>query len=285
MSAPCRDQTIPEVIWRGIKHTMQPLDSNRFRNLRFTTRAASDDELRNLEHSQRISVGGVLYLLFVVAVLNGILAGTVAFAFALLAGGAAGDWIRRIVPALIFLLSLFLLRGLTVSYRNTRRRIEQDIRSSQITVASGDVQQWYYSHGSLGKSSFEQRREFPVLIGDLGDGERLLMTGEQLFEPGTYGYCPTENDSDMPRSSFNGLPSPAAFPTSSLVIEYWPNCGELVAINPQGEMVDPQDVIIHSLHRVGWQGQTVMPFHGDPGLRDASTSESIELISDSAAGS
>lgn len=242
-----------------------------------STRAATDVEKRTLEQSKRISIGGLLYLLFVIALLNGIVGGTIVFGLTLVLGADATVWIQRIVPAAVFAVSVGLIFGLTRELRRVRRLIERDLNAAEVVVVSATVQQWYYSHGSHSKSSFEQRREFPILVGDCGPGSRLLLTGAGLFDSATYRFEESDDHSQSPISNFNGLPVPFGFPTRECRVEYWPYSGELIAIVPAGDLVDPQDVSVNSLHSIGWKGQTVATFTGDPGLRDSESREPIEL--------
>lgn len=216
-------------------------------------------------------------MLFVIAVLNGIVGGTVSFGMALVLGAEAGVWIPRIVPPLILVLSVFLVRGLSKEVRRGRRLVEQDLHEDRVSRLTGSTASWYYSQGSHRQRSFEQHREFPVLVGDLGSGQRLLLTGEKLFEPDIYGCNLATMSEDEPRSSLNGLPVPFGFPTTKFSIEYWPRTGELIAIEPGHELVDPVNVSVDSLQSVGWDNEIVLMFEGDPGLKDSDSRDAIEL--------
>lgn len=241
------------------------------------TRPATDDEITKLALKKESNFVSIAFALFVLALLNGVVGAFLTFSLVLMLGPEAAAWIKWIVPLTAIALTVVVVRARSIKQRQIRQQVDDDIANHEIAIVRGRNVDWYYSLAARNKSSFVLKREFPVLVGDLGDGDRLILTGESMFAPEIYGYEPSALDFQATNRAINGLPQPFEFPTRDFVVEYWPCSGFLNSIVPAGEPVDPVSIYIDSLHRVGWSGQEVVRCDGDPGLICVAESRPIVL--------
>ena len=73
----------------------------------------------------------------------------------------------------------------------------------------------------------------PAVLFDIGGGQLLLLMGQWLCDPATFGVEGGPDDDDPPM--WNGLPPPNSFPSRQFMLTRWPESGLVLSIRVDGE--------------------------------------------------
>lgn len=84
----------------------------------------------------------------------------------------------------------------------------------------------------------EYNDEGPILFFDIGDGKVLLLWGQWLFDPGTYG-AKKHGVASEAAAHINGLDEPYAFPSKSFTLHRTPGLGRVLKIDVTGDRLEP----------------------------------------------
>lgn len=120
-----------------------------------------------------------------------------------------------------------------------RARVERD-------RSAGEVEEWAVRTGRVVMLGPDHESVDPAVLIDVGDGRVLLLCGQWLRDPETYGAPPLETDPEDDYDELaplNGLPPPHTFPCTEFVIKRWPETGEVLAIRAAGEALRSEQVV------------------------------------------
>ena len=86
----------------------------------------------------------------------------------------------------------------------------------------------------------------PAFAIELDDGRTLVLLGQWLSDPKTFGgtWKDLPEDDDGGDAFANGLPPPYAFPTSAFTVERFPVSGTVVRIGLAGDYLAPADLAV-----------------------------------------
>ena len=139
-----------------------------------------------------------------------------------------GKWIGRAIPAIT---GLFTLTGLALYGRE-----EQALRNAD--ERAGLIQEIQVSVSRVAQIEPAGDCE-PNLVFDIGDGKLLLLQGQWLYDPKTYGA--SKPDGDPIEEFVNGLDPPYSFPSTDFDVVRFPHCGNVPSIKVRGEYLPPEE--------------------------------------------
>lgn len=145
-----------------------------------------------------------------------------------------------VVGAVAVALAVAAILAFYVSYHRfsapIRDRVRRDIANASVEVLSiTDAVAFNIpaAHASVD----------PAFAIELDDGRTLLLLGQWLSEPSTFGAdakdLPEADDGD---AFANALPPPCSFPTRAFTLHRFPISGEVVRVELVGDYVAPEDI-------------------------------------------
>jgi hypothetical protein len=82
--------------------------------------------------------------------------------------------------------------------------------------------------------------DHPAVCFDLGEGQLLLLKGQWLRDPATYGLREDPSEGDEGDGFLNNLPEPCSFPRSKFTVTRAPESGRVLRLEVGGDYVPPE---------------------------------------------
>src|SRR5262245_57885898 len=117
--------------------------------------------------------------------------------------------------------------------RQWRRNVEADIARSEVEVLDVEAD-------AAVKLSADHSSVDPAVLIDIGGGRLLLLKGQWLEDPETYGQPDAQTEDDPPW--LNWLPPPHSFPSRRFTLARWPVSGTVLGIEVRGDYLEPREM-------------------------------------------